>query len=112
MCRALRVLCAAADADRLAGLRRACVSAEWELVGGVSSLGQLEAQALEWRPDVVVVEAALGEEAVQAVRGVRPEARVISVGSLPGVDAVAGSLEDVRSAVFGLPRPGGPVRAP
>jgi hypothetical protein len=106
----MRVLCAASDLGRLGEVRIAAVSVHWELVGGASSLAQLETQADEWRPDVVVMDAALGGQAVQVVRRVAPTARIVSVGPLTGADAEADSLEDVRPAVLGLPRPGGPVR--
>ena len=110
MCRALRVLCAAPGPERLGELRRACVSAVWELVGGVSALDQLAAQVEEWRPDVVVMDAELGQEAADMVRRVRPSARLVGIGPVPGADASAPSLFDVREAVLGLPQPGGPVR--
>jgi len=111
MCRALRVLCAAPDRARLDLLKRASVSAHWELVGGATSVGELEVQTAEWRPDVVVMEAALGGGAVRAVRATRPAARIVSVGPLAGADAQAGSLDGIRQAVMGVPRPGGPVTA-
>src|SRR6266498_3197670 len=109
MCRALRVLCAASDPDRLDQLKRASVSVHWELVGGATAVAELEAQVGEWRADVVVVDAALGVEAVRAVRQIRPAARVVSVGEVAGADALADSMDGVREAVLGLPRPGGPV---
>jgi hypothetical protein len=111
MCRAVRVLCAASDSDRLRELRAAAVSAHWELVGGASSLTELEDHAREWRPDIVVVDGALGDQAVPAVRRSAPNARIVTVGSLPGSDAECGSLDEIRPTVLGLPRPGGPVRA-
>jgi hypothetical protein len=110
MCRALRVLCAGPGPERLSELRRACVSAVWELVGGVSAIDQLAGQLDEWRPDVVVIDAELGPEAAPTVRRVRPTARLVGVGPVPGADASAASIQDVREAVLGLPRPGGPVR--
>ena len=111
MCRAVRVLCAASGRDRLRELRVAAVSVHWELVGGASSLAELEDHVREWRPDVVVLDDGLGDRAVQVVRRTVPTARIVSVGSLPGSDAECGALEEVRPAVLGQPRPGGPVRA-
>src|SRR5881397_3555733 len=108
MCRSLRVLCAAPDDARLSLLRLASVAAHWELVGGAGSLEVLEQQVLEWQPDVVVIDAALGERALEAVRRARPNARIVSVGMLAGADALAGDLDDVRPTILGLPRPGGP----
>jgi hypothetical protein len=112
MCRALKVLCAAPTRDRLTELKRATVSTNWELVGGVSSLEGLEEQLTSWHPDVVVIDADLGEESIGAVRAVLERVRIVSVGSaMPGSDDAAASLEDIRAAVLGLPRPGGPVRS-
>jgi hypothetical protein len=111
MCRSLRVLCAAPDAERLAELRRSTVAASWELVGDADSADALGEQIAEWRPDVVVLDAGLGERAVAVARGAGPSVRIVSVGRVPGADAVAASLDQVRAAILGLPRPGGPVRA-
>jgi hypothetical protein len=104
------VLCAAPDREGLAGLRRASVGAQWELVGGAASLDVLESQVLEWRPDVVVLDAGLGRRAVEAARRARPGVRVVSLGPLEGADAEVAELDEVRPAILGLPRPGGPVR--
>jgi hypothetical protein len=112
MCRALRVLCGAADAGALAALKRAAVSAHWELVGGATSGAELVRQAAEWRPDVVVVEAGLVVD-VAGLRAAAPGARIVAVGEAEGldVDAVAADPGDLRAAILGLPGPGGPVRA-
>jgi hypothetical protein len=109
MCRALKVLCAAADAEGLARMKRAAMSVEWELVGGATSVEELSRQAELHRPDVIVVDAALGPAVVGAALAALPEARLVSVGSLPGAHAVASSLEDLRDAVLSAPRPSGPV---
>lgn len=110
MCRALRVLCAAADPARLAELKRASVGIHWELVGGAPSVQELQRQVAEFGPDVVVVDASLGPEAVACVRGAPRNVRLVALGSLPGADAEVAELGDVRGAIVGLPRPGGPVR--
>ena len=110
MCRSLKVLCAAPGPDRLRALKRATVSASWELVGGVGDEADLLAQLTSWRPDVVVLQD-MGEGAVALVRRTMPLARIVSVGvAVPGADAWAGTQDDVRGAVLGMPRPGGPVR--
>ncbi len=111
MCRALKVLCAAGDRDQLRELKRAAVGVAWELVGGAASLDELPDQLASWRPDVVVLDASLGPGALRAVRGTGRSIRVVSVGELDGSDAVAGSLHEVRGAILGVPKPGGPVRA-
>jgi hypothetical protein len=109
MCRALKVLCAAPDAERLAGLKRATVSVHWELVGGAVSAEDLAHQVVLHHPDVVVVDAALGTAAVDVLRGSAPLVRVVAVGPLGGADAVASSMQGIRDAILGIPRPGGPV---
>jgi hypothetical protein len=110
MCRALRVLCAAATPDRLAELKRAAVSVHWELVGGATSMPELLLQMEEWKPDVVVLHSGLGAEAVGTVRGLGQRVRIVTIAELPGADEHAESLHDVREAIMGLPRPGGPIR--
>ena len=112
MCRALRVLCAALGAERLSTLKRAAVSAYWELAGGAATLDQLAEQIALWEPDVIVADIEIGPEAVSLVREVRPSARLVlagATGPVEGADECVNSLEDVRAAILGLPRPGGPV---
>jgi hypothetical protein len=109
MCRALTVLCAAADRDRLGELKRAAVATEWELAGGATSLDELTAHVSDLRPDVVVIDAALGPDAVTRAKAAKPGVRVVSVGPLQDADEEAASLDEVRAAILGLPRPGGPV---
>ena len=41
MCRALKILCAAPDAESLRALKSATVSASWELVGGASTADRI-----------------------------------------------------------------------
>ncbi|HEY1330965.1 MAG TPA: hypothetical protein VGH10_05755 [Actinomycetota bacterium] len=113
MCRALRVLCAAPDRERLTVLKYATVSSTWELVGGAIGLDQLESQIREWAPDVVVLDSDLGTEGVERARTARPNVRIVGIGSADGADGADGhadSIEEVRSAVLGVPPPGGPVR--
>ena len=109
MCRALKVLCLAPDAEALAALKRAAVSADWELAPGATdeeaALEQLRAE----RPHVVVVFGPF-EGFIAAAREAYPFLRIVSDRDLPGATVVAASLEEVRGAVKGLPRPGGPVR--
>jgi len=111
MCRALRILCAAPGRTRLAALKRASVAAAWELVGGATTPEDVAAQAEWWAADVLVIDAGLGAAAVHSARSVRPGLQVVSVGGpLDGADEVAETLDQVREAVLGIPRPGGPVR--
>jgi hypothetical protein len=108
MCRALKVLCVAEDQDALTALKRAAVSAEWELAPG--AIGQSEAvrQLHEERPHVVVAFGAFEGFVAQALEAY-PALRVVTDRDVPGAGAVVGSLEEVRPAVLGRSRPG-PVR--
>ena len=110
MCRVLKVLCAAPDRERLSELKRAASGSRWELVGGACSVKELERQMAEFEPDVVVVDAGLGDHAVDSVRGAGRPARLVAVGRLARADAEASEIGEVRAAILGLPRPGGPVR--
>ena len=109
MCRALKVLCVAEDPAALAELKRATVSAEWELAPGATTeeeaIGQLHAE----RPHVLVVFGSfpsLVERALEAY----PFLRVVSDRAGAGAVAVT-SLEQVRAAVKPSDGPGGPVRS-
>lgn len=109
MCRALKVLCVAPDGDALAALKRAAVSAGWELTPGATTEDAALAQLEFERPHVLVV---FGDFAgfVGKAREAFPFMRIVADRDVPGATAVAASMEEVRDAVKGLPRPGGPVR--
>jgi DNA-binding NarL/FixJ family response regulator len=110
MCRALRVLCVATTRDRLSELKRAAVSVHWELAGGAISMEELLLQLEEERPDVVVIHSGMATEAVEKVRRLDPNVRIVTIGEVPGADEHAPSIHEVKEAILGLPRPGGPVR--
>jgi len=109
MCRALRVLCAASDPDRLADLKRAAVDSHWEVVGGASGIEELAKEVQGWSPDVVVADASLGPEAAARIRASYPRARVVGVGRVLGADVEVRSLDEVKAAVLDLPPRAGPV---
>jgi hypothetical protein len=110
MCRALKVLCVATDAASLEALRRAAVSADWELTPGATNetdaLGLVDVE----RPHVVV---AFGpyERLVALVSERLPGTRIVTDRDAPGADAVAASLGEVRGLVSAMPHPGGPIGA-
>lgn len=108
MCRALKVLCVASDRESLLELKRAAVSAEWELSAGATNeadaIGQIDAE----RPHILVVFGPY-ERLVALVRERFPGMRVIADRDMPGATEVATSLGEVRGLVKGSPRPGGPV---
>ena len=103
------MLCVAEDAASLADLKRAAVSAEWELAPGATgeadAIGQIDVE----RPHVLVVFGPY-ERLVALARERFPGMRIVTDRDQPGATAAATSLEEVRSLVLGLPRPGGPVR--
>jgi len=109
VCRALVVLCVAPDGDTLAALKRATVSAEWELAPGATDLRAALDQIDVERPHVLVTVGAW-DELIALVRERFPGIRIVADRDAPGATAVATSLEEVRPLVTGLPRPGGPVR--
>ena len=110
MCRALMVLCVAPDVEALAVLKRAAVSASWELTPGATTFDAAMEQVADRRPYVLVVQGewpGLAERAREAL----PWLRVVAVDGSDGADAVA-PLEGVREAIAGLSSsPGGPVRS-
>jgi len=106
VCRALKVLCVAPDAAALGELKRATVSAEWELATGATSGEDALAQLHEERPHVLVVFGAF-PGLIERAREAYPYLRVISDREAPGA-TVVGSADEVRDAVKG---PAGPVRS-
>jgi hypothetical protein len=109
MCRALKVMCVAGDRPTLAALRRAVVSAEWELTPGATDEGEALAQIDVERPHILVVFGPF-EWLAALVRERFPGMRIVADRDLPGATVVAASLEEARGLVKELPRPGGPVR--
>jgi hypothetical protein len=110
VCRALIVLCVAADRDSLTSLKAATVSAEWELAPGATDLRAALGQIDEYRPHVLVVFGEHGQ-LVTAVRERFPSMRIVTDRDTPGATVVATSIDEVRGLVLGLPRPGGPAGA-
>jgi hypothetical protein len=108
MCRAMKVLCVATDAESLTALRYATTAAEWELTPGATNetdaLGLVGAE----RPQAVV---AFGpyDRLVELVRERFPAMRIVTDRETPGASAVAASHEDVRTLLRALARPGGPI---
>jgi len=109
VCRALVVLCVAPDRETLGALKRASVSAEWELAPGATDFRDALDQIDVERPHVLVTVGAW-DELIALVAERFPGMRIVADRETPGASAVATSLEEVRPLVVGLPRPGGPVR--
>jgi hypothetical protein len=109
MCRAVKVLCVAPDAEALAELKRASVGAGWELTPGATDLRSALDQIDMERPHALVVFGPF-HELVALVADRFPGMRIVSDRDMPGASAVAGSRDEVRDLLTRLPRPGGPVR--
>ena len=105
MCRALKVLCVAPDRETLAELKRATVSADWELTAGATDEETATRQLHEERPHIVVVFGGF-EPFVRRALDAFPSLRVIADREVEGATAVVTSLEEVRDAVVGRSRPG------
>ncbi len=112
MCRALKVLCVAPDAERLAALRRATVSAEWELSAGATSFEDALSQLAAGRAHLMVVSGEGFAGLLAAAREVYPGLRIVADFAAPEVDAEVASLDEIRTAIKEAPRPRGPVRSP
>ncbi len=103
------VLCVASDRQALTDMKRAAVSAEWELAPGATTESDALTQLETERPHVLVVFGEF-EDLVSWARETRPFLRIVCDRDVPGATVVVGSPEEIRDAVKGLPRPGGPVR--
>ncbi len=98
----------ASDHEALMALKRASVSADWELSAGATGLRDALDQLDVERPHAMV---AFGpfEELVRLAADRFPAMRIVTDREAPGATAVATSLDDVRGLLVARPRPGGPV---
>ena len=94
MCTAVRIVIAAAEPERRLALRRAAVTAEWEVVERRARFLVLDASAAGPRPEVLV----------RRLRSTSPNAFVVGVGEVQGVDATvaADALEGLRDVMRDL----------
>ena len=108
MCSAVRIVVAAADRDRRLELRRAAVTAEWEVVGEAADANAAYVEAVERRARFLVLDASAAgprpEALVRRLRSTSPSAFVVGVGEVAGVDATvgAGDLDGLRDAMRDL----------
>jgi hypothetical protein len=91
MCTAVRIVVAAAERERRLELRRAAVTAEWEVVGEADGPEAAYREAVERRARFLVLDASAAgprpEVLVRRLRSTTPNAFVVGVGEVPGVDA-------------------------
>ena len=108
MCTAVRIVVAAADRERRLELRRAAVTAEWEVVCEADGPEAAYGEAVERRARFLVLDASAAgprpEVLVRRLRSTSPNAFVVGVGEVPGVDAgvPAGALDGLRDAMRDL----------
>ncbi|HEX9342459.1 MAG TPA: hypothetical protein VF995_02430 [Actinomycetota bacterium] len=110
MCTAVRVVVAAADHARRLELRRAVVTAEWEVVGEADSPEAAYREAVERRARFLVLDATAAgsrpEGIVRRLKSVSPNAFVVTVGDLAaaGADAAvpADGLDALRDTMRDL----------
>jgi DNA-binding NarL/FixJ family response regulator len=105
MCTAVRIVVAAADRERRLELRRAAVTAEWEVVGEADGPEAAYREAVERRARFLVLDASAAgprpEVLVRRLRSTSPNAFVVGVGEVQGVDATveAGALDGLREVM-------------
>ena len=108
MCTAVRIVVAAADRERRLELRRAAVTAEWEVVGEAADPEAAYTEAVDRRARFLVLDASAAgprpEAVVRRLKSVSPAAFVVGVGEVTGVDAsVPGDeLAGLRDTMAGL----------
>jgi hypothetical protein len=108
VCRAVKVVCVAADEDALQGLRKAVTAAEWELTPGATNDTDALALIDSERPHSMVAFGGF-ERLVSLVRDRFPAMRIVTDRDTPGTNVVAASRDDVRELLRSLGRPGGPI---
>ena len=105
MCTAVRIVVAAAERERRLELRRAVVTAEWEVVGEADGPEAAYGEAVERRARFLVLDASAAgprpEVLARRLRSTSPNAFVIGVGEVAGVDATLATdaLDGLRDAM-------------
>ena len=108
MCTAVRIVVAAAERERRLELRRAAVTAEWEVVGEADGPEAAYAEAVERRARFLLLDAGAAgprpEVLVRRLRSASPDAFVVGVGEVAGVDATVGAdgLDGLRDVIRDL----------
>ena len=105
MCTAVRIVVAAAERERRLELRRAAVTAEWEVVGEAADANAAHVEAVERRARFLVLDASAAgprpEALVRRLRSTSPNAFVVGVGEVAGTDATVpdGALDGLRDTM-------------
>ena len=97
MCTAVRIVVAAVERDRRLELRRAAVTAEWEVVGEAADPEDAYREAVERRARFLVLDASAAgprpAAVARRVKTVNPNAFVVGVGEVDGLDASVSAAE-------------------
>ncbi len=108
MCTAVRIVVAAAERDRRLELRRAAVTAEWEVVGEAAEPEAAYREAVERRARFLVLDASAAGPRPQAIarrlKSTNPNAFLVGIGEVAGMDATltAAELERLRDVMRDL----------
>jgi DNA-binding NarL/FixJ family response regulator len=108
MCTAVRIVVAAADRERRLELRRAAVTAEWEVVGEADGPQAAYLEAVERRARFLVLDAGAAgdrpEALVRRLKSTSPNAFVVGIGEVAGADAAvaADGLDGLRGVMRDL----------
>ena len=108
MCFAVRIVVVAPTRQRRLALRRAAVSAEWEVVGDAESAADGVAKVTALRARFMVLdETAAGPDTAgvaATLAAVRPRVFLVGVGNVAGADAqvAATDLPRLRTVLAGL----------
>ena len=113
MCTAVRIAVAADTRERRLELRRAAVTAEWEVVAEADSPEGAYGETIERRARFLVLDASAAgprpETIVRRLKSVAPLTFVIGVGEVAGTDAnlPASDLSGLRETIRTLLHDGG-----
>jgi hypothetical protein len=89
VCFAVRIVVAAPTRERRLALRRAAVSAEWEVVADAGTTAEAVDRAIALRARILVVDAATAgsQRSADGLAGLRPRVFLVGVGEVAGADA-------------------------
>jgi DNA-binding NarL/FixJ family response regulator len=105
MCTAVRIVVAAAERERRLELRRAAVTAEWEVVGEADGPEAAYREALDRKARFLVLDASAAgprpEALARRLKSTSPNAFLVGVGEVAGADATVppGALGGLRDAI-------------
>jgi DNA-binding NarL/FixJ family response regulator len=97
VCTAVRIVVAAAERDRRLELRRAAVTAEWEVVGEAPDPEAAYREAVDRRARFLVLDASAAgarpRSIARRLKSTNPNAFVVGIGEVDGMDATLDGAE-------------------